>query len=175
MAKLLIGAIALALVLVASLGPRPSDADHIAEQDNLAYQTTFAFTRPDMFGPGGLVPLPRNTSLVDFAWNQSQSINTIAQFGGEISFAGFKIPVPTATFGAKRVVHTDGKVVVGAKIEGFDQAGLINVNYPVEFTLRVPKADSYRRGQNITIGSSARLLPGAALTTTPPNPGQRVG
>ena len=152
--------------------PGAVSADHIPEPpDEIKYTIPFNTSQPDMFGPNGARPFPGGFNLLDFSWNEQKSVGAIQEFGGKIIFFGFEIPVPTASFGGELGGGTNGRVAVDANLSGFD-AGQVSVNYPIEATLLVPKADKHRRGDEITIGSSWRLLSGATLETTPPAQGR---
>ena len=163
--------LALSLLWFGQSGPAPVSADHIPQRpDEISYRMNFETTRPDMFGPGGLAPVPRQTNLLNFSWNEDESVDGTVEFGGSFPFFGSEIDLPTATFGADITAQTDGSLNVGAGMEGFN-AGTLSVKYPVEITLQVPKRDTFRRGDTITIGSTARLLGDAELTTSPPTQG----
>jgi hypothetical protein len=168
-----VAAIAIAaLVLVQWNSVDEANADHIPQRvDEITYQMEFNTTRPDMFGPGGAVPLPRSVEVLDFDWNEGLTIDGTTSFNGSFDFFGERISLPTATFGADLTAQVDGNVNVGVKMEGFDQAGTVEINYPIEITLEVPKRDTFRRGETITIGSHFRFLPGAGLFTESPTGG----
>ena len=150
---------------------KPASADHIPEPpDEFIYRATFATSQPDLFGPNGAQPLIRSFPLLDFSWNKEESIGDITTFGKDFKFAGFTVPVPTASFGGELGGGTSGRVAVGAKVRGFEN-GQIDVRYPIEASLFVPKDNKYRRGDKITIGSSWRLLAGGRLDATAPDRG----
>jgi len=157
----LLGGIALSLLLMALLGPGQTSADHIPQPPKeFTYRLDFEATRPDMFGPNGAVPGARDVSFFDFDWDKRQTLDATLRLGGTFEIFGEPVTVPQVGFGAKLTAGAEGDIFVGAKIEGFDQAGNIGIKYPIEVTLSVPRADTFRRGEIITIGSSGRLLPG---------------
>ena len=76
-----------------------------------------------MFSPGGLVPVPGQTNLLNFTWNKGESVDATTEFGGSFDFFGAEIDLPTATFGAHFTAQTDGSLNVSAGMEGFDETG----------------------------------------------------
>lgn len=161
---------ALGVLSISIASPRDASSDHLPQPlTEITYPLSFGFSQPDMFGPGGLVPLPTDVSLLDYTWDEEESASAKTVLGGTLDFFGEDIPIPSATFGGSLTVETEGQLSVGAKMGGFDQ-GMVTVNYPGEAKLRFPRADTFRRGQTITIGSEFRAS-GGTLTTTAPTKG----
>jgi hypothetical protein len=87
-------------------------------------------------------------------------------FGGSVGFAGFTVDIPTATFGGSISAGTAGEIGLDAVYRDFS-TGEISVEYPIEATFTVPKRDTFRETETITIGSDFRLQPGWSLGTVP--------
>lgn len=161
-----VAALAVTILWLGQSEPTPASADHIPEPpDEIVYRATFTTSQPDLYGPNGAAPITGDFNLLDFSWNEQGSLGKITSFGGTIDFAGYDVNIPSAEFGGELGGGTSGRVAVDANVNGFEE-GQIDVLYPLEASLFVPKADKYRRGDQITIGSSWRLLPGRALNAT---------
>ena len=160
------------LLMVEWSESEPASADHVPQPpDELVYTASFSTSGQNKWGPGEAVNLTSQTfPLVGTSWNESGSAGDTASFGGNTSFAGIDIPIPTVTFGGSISAGTTGEIGLDAVYRDFD-TGEISVDYPIEATFTVPKRDTYRETETITIGSSFRLQPGWSLGTVPPNLG----
>ncbi|MDP6454813.1 MAG: PKD domain-containing protein, partial [SAR202 cluster bacterium] len=134
------------------------------------YTINFVTSDEDAVGPGGL-GASGNITLLDIDWDEEATVGGFTSFGGDTKFAGVTIPIPESKFGGEIGGGSSGEAGFELNFEDFDK-GTIDVKYPIEATFSVPKKDKFRRGDVITIGSSWRLMPGAALDTTPPTVGK---
>ncbi|MGH7701171.1 MAG: hypothetical protein ACREMJ_11725 [Gemmatimonadales bacterium] len=142
------------LVLVGGI-PMPADGQTRGATVAVPYTLPFSTSGQSMWGPGNA---PANIditfTLFDESWLEqgtaSSIVNAIGtQWGGSISG------------------RTSGAVGLSFRIFDVGSGG-VALNYPVRVILDVPEPNSFRDGEEVTIGSRLELLPGWSLTTAPP-------
>ena len=131
---------------------------------------TFNAVFQSMWGPFNSFNL--NTRFDFFRLNLPYSQTTV---GGITNFGGFSIGpinVPSFPFGAEFTIGAG--VNLGAYFESSGWSlGDIDVIYPAEVDLVVPAANTFDKGETVTITSSARVLdPPAELKTQFPQTGK---
>ncbi|MBI1722801.1 MAG: hypothetical protein HYR48_02705 [Gemmatimonadetes bacterium] len=127
-----------------------------AQAQTTTYRATFSTAGQSMWGPGNAPsPIqPFTLTLFNETWANTGASSNI------IDVAGFK-------FGGSIEAATYGDV--GLKLEfGSPSAGVIGVNLPVDITLGLPAANSFRDGQTVTIATSLAIAPEAGIAVTPP-------
>ena len=179
MPQVFLGALLLlaGLVSVWSTNRQPVVADHIPRppQELIFSNLQFESSGQSKWGPvaGDLPTTAVSVAISDLVpayfrtFNESVSINKKLSFG-DIDFAGFDIFSwsPPVQFGGRFDLGVAGGVDLSVEVTDME-TGTIDVDYPIEAKLFIPQADTVRRGESFTIGSSFQLLNGAALGTTP--------
>jgi PKD repeat protein len=130
-------------------------ADHTTPVPQaLVFPVTFETTGQNLWGPGsGDAPSSNTYTFFSQTWNKSDSERRKERLEG-------------LDFGAEIGGSTSGEISLGAEFKGFSGGG-VSVHYPVDISLSVPPADSFRPGERISIGSSALVKPGASMTVAP--------
>lgn len=121
------------------------------------YSVTFQTAGQSMWS-AGTAPLNgvnKTFSFGDVSWDKSFS-----ETSGLAEVAGYY-------FGADFRAAAKGALGVFAEFSNIG-SGAVAVNYPVSVTLGLPDPNSFKEGQTISIPSSVVLLPGASITTLPP-------
>ena len=92
------------LILLAGLlwvgsGYKPVSADPLIPPNQVVYTPTFSTANQSKWGPGINVPPATVLSLFDQSWSAGGNTEYKVNFGGDIDFEGYTIPIPSGTFG----------------------------------------------------------------------------
>lgn len=133
-----------------------------ASHSNRGYSATFATSGQSMWGPGNppLSDFNRTTRILDVGWSVGDTVGDIRSF--DTFVAGVQ------SFGGEIGAYSTGNFGLFQRYADVS-SGDVGVTYPVNITLTLPDANTFRDGQTITIPSSWSLAPGATITSVQPH------
>ncbi len=137
------------------------------QTSSITHTVPFATVNQNMWGPNNS-NLGLNINLQLFRVNPSPLSGTLG------SISSFYVPYWNSTYYFGAQFSYSFKLDMGAyyRIQGFD-SGKVDVAYPIDVTYTYPSANTFNKGEWITITSNYTVLSAANITTHYPNSGYR--
>jgi hypothetical protein len=154
-------ALSTSLVMLLTSLSATSTAFAQASHTPRGYSATFATSGQSMWGPGNpaLSDFNRTTRILDVGWSVGDTVGDIRSF--DTFVAGVQ------SFGGEIGAYSTGNFGLFQRYADVS-SGDVGVNYPVNITLTLPDANTFRDGQTITIPTSWSLAPGANISSVQP-------